>query len=68
MVAAGESETGITIHLVTDRCDEGRVLFQARVPVEPTDTPEIVEEKVHRLEKEYFAPVLLEQLRSDFKV
>lgn len=64
VVAAGERETGITIHLVTDRCDEGRVLFQARVPVEPTDTPESVEEKVHKLEKEHFARQLSVFLKS----
>jgi len=64
VVAAGEHETGITIHLVTDRCDEGRVLFQARVPVEPTDTPESVEEKVHKLEKEHFARQLSVFLKS----
>lgn len=64
VVAAGEHETGITIHLVTNRCDEGRVLFQARVPVEPTDTPESVEEKVHKLEKEHFARQLSVFLKS----
>lgn len=54
VVAAGESETGITVHLVTDRCDEGRVLFQARVEVTPDDTPTTVEAKVHELERIHF--------------
>lgn len=64
VVAAGERETGITIHLVTDRCDEGRIIFQARVPVTPDDTPATVEAKVHALEKEHFAKEVQNYLRG----
>ena len=68
VVAAGERETGITVHLVTDRCDEGRVLHQARVEVLPSDSPETVEAKVHALEKEHFARAVREYFRGDTKV
>lgn len=61
VVAAGEKETGITVHLVTDRCDEGRIFFQARVALTPDDTPDTVEAKVHALEKEHF-PKTVHQL------
>ena len=64
VVAAGERETGITIHLVTDRCDEGRIIFQARVAVTPDDTPATVEAKVHALEKEHFAKEVQNYLRG----
>lgn len=62
VVAAGETETGITIHLVSDECDGGRVVFQASVPVGPDDTPADVEAKVHELERIYFPRVVGECL------
>lgn len=60
VVAAGEKESGITIHLVNEQCDGGRIVFQAVVPVEPTDTPEDVASKVHALEYAHFPRVIAE--------
>ena len=60
VVAAGETETGITIHHVTDKCDEGGIIFQTSVSVDPTDTPAMVESKVHTLERTHFARVIRE--------
>lgn len=60
VVAAGEKESGITVHMVTDRCDEGAILFQAKFDVVPGDTPETVEAKVHELEKLHFPRVIAE--------
>lgn len=60
VVAACETETGITIHHVTHRCDEGGVIFQATVPLDPNDTPATVESKVHALERQHFARVIRE--------
>jgi len=40
VVAAGESESGLSIHRVTERYDEGPVLFQMRTKLRPNDTPE----------------------------
>lgn len=61
VLAAGEVESGITIHMVTERYDEGRVLFQARCPVIPGDTPATLAERVHALEHEHY-PLIVEQL------
>lgn len=61
VVAAGETETGITIHYINERYDEGAVIFQASCPVLPTDTPEEVAANVHKLEYEYY-PKVVEQL------
>lgn len=47
---AGENETGITIHLVNEEYDKGRVLFQARCAVSEKDSAEIIAAKVHALE------------------
>ncbi len=55
---AGEKETGITIHLVNAQYDEGKIIFQAAVPIEPKDTPENIAQKVHLLEHKYFPNVI----------
>jgi phosphoribosylglycinamide formyltransferase 1 len=56
-----DTETGISIHFVNQKYDEGEVIFQAKCPVLPSDTPEDVAKKVHELEYQYF-PVVIEQL------
>ena len=61
VVAAGEKETGITIHYINERYDEGEIIFQKSCPVSPEDTPEIVATKVHALEYACY-PVVIEQL------
>ena len=40
VLAAGEKESGCTIHLVTGECDGGKILIQKKVPVMPGDTPD----------------------------
>ncbi|MFO0267467.1 MAG: formyltransferase family protein [Cyclobacteriaceae bacterium] len=57
---SGVSETGITIHLVNEHYDEGRILFQARCPVAPNDTPEAIAQNVHQLEHSHY-PHVVEQ-------
>lgn len=56
--AANEKETGITIHYVSEVCDGGEIIFQARVAVSPTDTPDDIQASVHRLEMEYFPSII----------
>ncbi|WKZ65621.1 MAG: phosphoribosylglycinamide formyltransferase [Flavobacteriales bacterium] len=58
VIAAKERESGITIHLVNERYDEGRVLFQARCPVLQEDTPASLAERIHALEHEHYPRVL----------
>lgn len=58
VVAAGETETGITVHLVSDHCDGGDIIFQASTPIAPTDTAADVEAKVHALERAHFPAVI----------
>lgn len=61
VVANGEKESGISIHYVNEKYDEGNIIFQATCPIEPGDTPEIVASKVHQLEYEHF-PRVIEQI------
>lgn len=46
VLAAGEPESGATVHLVTERYDEGAILVQERCPVEPGDTAETLAARV----------------------
>ncbi|NDP28293.1 MAG: phosphoribosylglycinamide formyltransferase [Flavobacterium sp.] len=57
-----ENETGITIHYVNENYDEGNVIFQKRVKLLSTDSPETVAEKIHELEQKYFPSVIEEIL------
>lgn len=65
VVAAGERETGITVHHVSERYDEGRVIFQAAVPVSPADNPADVERKVRDLEMRYLPEVIGQVIAND---
>jgi len=62
VVAAKEKESGITIHFVNEHYDEGAIIFQAKCPILPTDTPDDVAGKVHELEYEYFPKVIEEAI------
>lgn len=64
VVANKETETGITIHFVSEHYDEGAVIFQAKAPVAETDTALDVAAKVHELEYEHF-PKVIEKLLND---
>ena len=56
--ASGDTESGITIHYVNAHYDEGNIIFQAKCPVLPTDTPDMIADKVHALEYEHFPKVI----------
>jgi phosphoribosylglycinamide formyltransferase 1 len=47
---AGETESGATVHLVTDEYDRGPILLQKHVAIDPGDTPETLARKVLALE------------------
>ncbi len=65
VVAAGEKESGITIHYVNECYDEGEIIFQAACEVTPEDSPEDVAEKVHALEYEYFPKIIEQVIKAD---
>jgi phosphoribosylglycinamide formyltransferase-1 len=62
VVANKETESGITVHLVNENYDEGKILLQAKCAVLPSDTAEEVAANVLKLEHEHFARVLEELL------
>lgn len=60
VLAAGEQQSGITIHYVNDRYDSGDIIFQATCPVLPDDTPDTLAARVHELEYQHFPRVIEE--------
>ena len=64
VVAAGEAETGISIHYVNEHYDRGRMIRQVRCSIAPSDTAEDVAAKVRQLEHQYYPEVVEELLHS----
>ncbi len=58
VVANKEKESGISIHFVNEKYDEGQIIFQAKCAVLPEDTAEDVAKKVHQLEYSHFPKVI----------
>jgi phosphoribosylglycinamide formyltransferase-1 len=58
VIEAGERESGITIHHVNEKYDDGDIVFQAKVPVAPNDTPESLAARIHELEYEHFPKIV----------
>lgn len=58
VIESGKKESGITIHLVNEHYDEGRILFQAKCPVIENDTPETLAARVQELEHKHFPEVV----------
>lgn len=59
--AAGETETGITIHYVNEHYDEGDIVFAAKTALTPDDSPTDIAKKVQQLEHAHF-PRVVDQL------
>ena len=55
---AGDTHSGMTIHLVTENYDEGRRLFQARTPIDSLDSAEEIASKVLALEHKYYPRII----------
>lgn len=66
--AAGETETGMTVHYVSNVCDGGEIIRQFRVALSPDDTADDIAEKEHQLEMAHFPAVVEEVLRKQFTV
>jgi phosphoribosylglycinamide formyltransferase-1 len=64
VIAAGEKESGITIHFVDELYDHGRPIYQAKVTVDPDDTPETLAKKIQYLEHNHFPRMIEETVKS----
>lgn len=66
VILNGEKESGITIHYVNEIYDNGDIIFQAKCPVLPDDSPDSLAHRIHELEYKHF-PVVIERLILDLQ-
>lgn len=64
--AAGEKETGMTVHYVTPVCDSGEMIAQYKVALSPDDTPDEIAEKEHQLEMKYYPEIVENVIKKTF--
>ena len=64
--AAGETETGMTVHWVTPVCDGGEIIAQYRTPLSPDDSVDDIARKEHLLEMKYFPQTVEKVLGETF--
>lgn len=65
VLAAGEKESGITIHYVDEVYDHGDIIFQARCPVAETDDPQQLAKKIRVLEHTHYPRVIENLLKEE---
>lgn len=64
--AAGETETGMTVHFVTPVCDGGEIIAQYRVALSPDDSADDIAEKEHQLEMLHYPKVVEQVIMNTF--
>lgn len=62
--AAGETETGITIHFVNNICDGGEIIAQFKINLTQYDSVEDIESKIHLLEQKHFPNVIKDVVKK----
>ena len=62
--AAGETQTGMTVHYVSEVCDGGEIIAQFSTPISPDDTPDDIAAKEHVLEMQHFPQVIEQEVRA----
>ena len=68
VIAAGEKETGVTVHMVNELYDDGRILAQEIVPVVPDDTPEVLQQRVLDVEHRFYPETIAKIARGEIKL
>lgn len=61
VIRSGDKESGISIHFVNEKYDDGAIILQAKCEVLPNDTPESLTQRIHQLEHRHY-PVVIEDL------
>lgn len=64
VIAAGDEESGITIHYINENYDEGSIIFQAKCHIVDGDTYQNVAKKVHELEYKYFPSIIEDVIKT----
>ena len=63
--AAGDTETGMTVHYVSNICDGGEIIAQFSTPLTPDDTPDTIAAKEHVLEMAHFPQVVEQVIKGE---
>lgn len=64
VIREGRKKSGISIHLIDEEYDRGKILFQAECPVFPDDTPEDLANRIHQLEHRYYPEAIKNYLQN----
>ena len=68
VLAAGEKESGATVHIADAEYDEGRILAQKKVPVKPGDTAESLAARVLEVEHQLYVETLHRVASGEIKL
>ncbi len=63
VIEAKESVSGITIHKVNSKYDDGQIVFQAQFDISENETPQSLAQKIHTLEYKHFPEVIEDYLK-----
>ena len=63
VISSGEKSSGITMHLVNEHYDKGKILFQKTLMLNPDETPDSLALKIHDLEYRWY-PIVIEEWLS----
>ena len=66
VVASGERESGITIHLVNEEYDKGRILFQKSIPLDPAESSESLGKRILAIEHQHYPRVIHRYISEHF--
>jgi phosphoribosylglycinamide formyltransferase-1 len=66
VIAAKETESGISIHYVDELYDHGQLIFQARCTIDAGETPDSLAQKIHALEHEHY-PLIVEKVIEELQ-
>ena len=58
VIASDDKESGITIHIVDEEYDKGKIIFQARCKIAPLDSADSLAHKIHKLEYDHYPEVI----------
>ena len=58
VIENNETETGITIHYVSEKYDSGEIIYQRKIVVDDIDTAKTIEKKIHKLEHKYLPKII----------
>jgi phosphoribosylglycinamide formyltransferase-1 len=64
VLQSGDTESGISIHFVNEKYDEGDIIFQAKCEILPGDTPDTLAQRIHQLEYKHYPEVIEKLVRG----